>query len=181
MALYPDVSVDLELTCRRVDLVEEGFDIALRVGSLPDSNLAMHAITILTNGLYASEDYLNRRSAISEPNDLKEHAILAFARSLDPIAIEMSKGHIHQSLTLTPRLAVNEAEPLLAAARSSLGIAFIPSFIGEEEIAAGRLLELLPGWQTPSVELIALTPSFKGEVPAVKEYLAVAKEALAHR
>ncbi len=178
MTANPDVRIRMELTGRRVDMVEEGFDVAIRVGRLPDSNLAVTKLANARTGLYACPGYLSSRGPIEVPSDLSGHDLLVFANSLDPRPITLTKDQDQQQETVTApvRMACNDPTPPLTAARRSLGIVELPRFIATSDVARGTLVELLPDWRMAETEINALTPSYRGTLPVVREFLELAKK-----
>jgi len=181
IAAYPEVRVKLEATARRVDLIEEGYDIAIRVGELPDSGMALTRLGLATTAFFATPDYIAAASPIRAPTDLGAHPVFLFAGSLDPTRIKFSNASEHTVIDLTPRFACNDVNPILNAALQHLGIAQLPKFAVQSELRTGRLVELLSDWQLPKTEINALTPSFRGSSPAVKAFLALAKTGVNER
>lgn len=178
MSKYSNVSINIELTSRRVNILKEGFDIAIRVGKQPDSGLALTRIGTLRRGFYTTQDYLRNARPLKHPDDLENHPILAFSKAANPLVLVLEKGKITKKVTLQPILASNDVQPISAAALQGLGVAVLPKFAGNDMVSNGHCVELLNDWHTPEIELNALTPSFKGEVPAVKEFLEMARRVL---
>ncbi|MCR9088836.1 MAG: LysR family transcriptional regulator [Rhodobacteraceae bacterium] len=178
LTAHPDVRIRIELTGRRVDLVEEGYDIAIRVGRLPDSSLAVTRLASARTGLYASPDYVRRHRPIEKPSDLSANDLLIFAGSLEPRSVTLSQDQIQETVTAPVRMACNDPLPVLTAARSSLGIAEVPRFVATRDVATGALVELLTDWRMAETEINALTPSFRGALPVVREFLDLAKSLL---
>jgi LysR family transcriptional regulator AphB len=175
MAANPDVRVRLNLTGRRVDLVEEGFDIAIRVGALPDSSLAVTRLAIARNGLFASPAYLRDRAMIHLASDLEHHPLLAFGQSLQPKDIVLNKDGRSIRTRMDVRMACDDPCPLLTAASSALGVAEVPRFVAREDVRRGRLIEVLPDHRMNDVEINAVTPSYRGTLPSVREFIGFAR------
>lgn len=178
MAAHPDVRIRIELTGRRVDLVEEGFDIAIRVGKLPDSNLAVTRLASARTGLFASPAYVENHRPIEKPADLCSHEVLIYAGSLDPRTLTLSQNGIGETVSAPVRMACNDPLPVLTAARRSLGIAELPRFVATTDVANGTLVELLAEWRMAETEINALTPSFRGTLPVVREFRDLARKML---
>lgn len=178
MALNADVRIKLELTGRRVDMVEEGFDIAIRVGRLPDSSLAVTKLTTARTGLYASPDYLANHGPITAPSNLAAHPMLVFGSSSDARHIVLRKGDTSETVAAQVRMTCNDPIPPLTAAKRSLGIVELPQFVATFDVVRGTLIELLPDWRMTETEINALTPSYRGTLPAVREFLDLAKHQL---
>ena len=141
---YPEVSVDVALSDRVVDLVEEGFEAAIRIGHLPDSALIAKPLSPYRLMICASPDYLARRGTPQRPEDLSRHECLSFS----PAAL------VHWRLTgdegpcripVSGRLQVNQGQALRVAALHGLGIVLQPAILLETDVRAGRLVQLFPG------------------------------------
>jgi DNA-binding transcriptional LysR family regulator len=145
-ARYPDVALEVALTDRRVDIVEEGFDLAIRVGPLPDSTLIARPIARSRFVLCAAPSYLRKRGEPRRPAELCSHDCLVFSHhgQQGPSVWEFAGRHGPESVEVAGRLKSNNADLLLAAAVSGAGIFLAPSFHVAEELRKGRLLSLLP-------------------------------------
>ncbi len=136
------VIIDLDLSSRRVDLVEEGFDFAVWIGELPDSSLIARKLTAFRFGLYASPSYLERSKAISSPEQLRRHNCLS---GLSPRWSLAQKG---RTVEIKPNGCWHSksGQILISAAKKGLGIVRTATFYAEEALAAGELVEVLPDW-----------------------------------
>jgi len=179
MASYPDVTIKLELTGRRVDIIEEGFDIAIRVGTLPDSGLALTRLGDATSGFYAAPSYLAAADKIDQPDHLQSHPLLLPGVSSDGIDLDLKKADRRVSLNVKPRLVCNDVQPLLTAAVRGLGVAQLPKFSVQADLNAHQLVPVLTDWVLPSTQINGLTPAYRGTIPSVREFLALAKKQLA--
>ena len=144
LAMYPDVSIDMLLSNRYVDLIDEGIDVAFRVGELPDSGLIARALAPYRLRLCASPSYLANRPAITHPNDLAQHECLGFSHTelRTRWTFEDKTGEAI-SVSITGKLMVDSGEALLMAARAGLGILLQPCELVRDELATGRLVQLL--------------------------------------
>lgn len=176
MALHSKVKVKLELSSRNMDLIDEGFDVAIRIGRVPDSSLAMHHIGTVRTALFATPAYIARAPAIAEPEDLTDHPMLMLGLSLTDSTLNFVSGQRRQSVAPSKQLTSNDVQPLLAAARASVGIAVLPSFMVSTSVPEYGLLEVLPAWSMPDIAVSALTPSTRGNLPAVIQLLALLKK-----
>jgi LysR family transcriptional regulator, regulator for bpeEF and oprC len=167
---WPQVRVDAVLTNRVVDLIHEGFDLAIRVGSLPDSSLAARKLGDITYGLYASPDYLTRRGLPRNPDDIADHEWIAFSGGSGPLR-QISNGREQVNLSRRPRLAVNNSAMARMATQAGLGIAMLPRFQAEPQVKAGLLVQVLPGWGRPDVPVHALFPSSRFLTPKVRAFV----------
>ncbi|MFZ5532290.1 MAG: LysR family transcriptional regulator [Pseudomonadota bacterium] len=176
LARYPDVDVHLELTNRRVDLLAEAFDLALRIGPLEDTRLVARNLSDTRLRLCASPAYLDRAGVPETPADLARHTTLAMrdaALRADRWTLVGPDGVAR--LSLRPRVAVNDFLVLHQLALAGQGIACLPDFVGREDLAAGRLMAVLPAWTGVDKPLSALYPSARGVTPKLRvllEYLA---------
>jgi DNA-binding transcriptional LysR family regulator len=157
---YPAVSLELDLSPRRVDLLGENFDLALRMGELPDDALlAAHRLAVLTCGLYASPDYLARRGTPEQPDDLLHHDTLRiFERDREPTAWTLMLGNERWSGTPRQHSSANAPEMLVILARAGAGIAAVPDVFAESGMQHGALTRVLPDWEVPSHTAWAVFP-----------------------
>ncbi|MCK6424986.1 MAG: LysR family transcriptional regulator [Burkholderiaceae bacterium] len=178
LALHPQVRVDAEMTGRVVDLVHEGFDLAIRVGDLPDSTLAARRLGTLAYGLYAAPAYLVRRPAPAQPTGLVDHDLLVFAAPSQRSHWQLQRGEQAQRVPLQPRLRSTNTFTIRDAAEAGLGIAALPRLIGEPLVADGRLQPVLPGWSLPEVPVHAVFASARFLSPKVRAFVDLALQAL---
>lgn len=143
---YPEVSVDLVLSDRVVDLVEEGFEAAVRIGRLPDSALIAKSLAPYRMMICASPDYLARRGTPQEPEDLTQHECLSFT----PAALSAWRLSDGEEVPVKGRLQVNDGRALRVAALHGVGIVMQPAVLLEQDVVAGRLLQLFPAHELPT-------------------------------
>lgn len=147
LGLYPDVTIDLDVSERFVSLVEEGMDLAIRVGDLSASGLLARRIGTVRPVTVAAPAYLERHGVPQTPADLAGHQCLPF------LFEGVSKGWWFKNttgdITIAPTASLrsNDAESLQAAVRAGLGIVQGPRWIFADEIAAGTLVSILPEWR----------------------------------
>lgn len=160
MARYPAVSLELDLTPRRVDLIGENFDVAIRMGDLSsDATLAARRIAQFSSGLYASPEYLARRGTPRTPEELMMHDglhLLMRTGSPQPWTMQCN-GVVWQGVP-PPRATVNSPELLLRMARRGAGITIIEEHTAEPMIRSGELVPLLTDWTLPSINAWAVFP-----------------------
>jgi LysR family transcriptional regulator, regulator for bpeEF and oprC len=174
LALYPQVKVEAEITGRLVDLVHEGFDLAIRVGQLPDSTLAARRLGSLTYALYAAPAYLQRRGRPQVPQELDDHDTLVFATHAARSSWLLSQGAEQHRLTPRPRLRASNSFTVRDAAAAGLGIAALPRLVGEPLVAEGRLQVVLPGWSPPEAPVHAVFASARFLAPKVRAFVDLA-------
>jgi DNA-binding transcriptional LysR family regulator len=160
VARHPAISLELDLTPRRVDLIGENFDLALRMGELADdATLAARQIASFTMGLYAAPAYLERRGRPAEPEALMEHDCLRLlGRSGDAIPWVLSRGESRWEGTPPGRATANSPELLGQLARAGAGIVVVADHFAEPHVARGELVPVLPDWSLPSSPAWAVFP-----------------------
>ncbi len=161
-ALYPQIRVDVSLSDRFVDIVEEDFDLAIRISGPPsDKSTIWRKICRIPRLLVATPDYLRARGTPQEPEDLAEHDCLGYRDDLGEEIWQLSKGKRQRSHTAKGRLSANNGDLLAGLALNGEGIARLPRFIIEADIAAGRLIEVLPDWAAPEIWLTLYYPPYE--------------------
>ncbi|NOK09249.1 LysR family transcriptional regulator [Corallococcus exercitus] len=166
---HPKVRVELHATDRFVDLVQEGFDIAVRshFSPLPASGLVQRQLAVEPTILVASPGYLSLRNRIRRPEDLSEHdGLLTRA----PVTQWRLRGRAGETVTVMPRerMTADESLVLLKAATAGLGIVCLPETFTRVDVEAGRLVRVLPAWTAGTVTTTILTPHRRGQLPAVR-------------
>lgn len=160
IARHPAIELELDLSPRRVDLVGENFDVALRMGDLPDdATLAARRLAVFSHGLYAAPAYLKRRGAPSEPEALMEHdALRLLDRRGEPVRWRLTRGEASWEGTPPGRATANAPELLLRLARAGAGITGIADHFAEPYVRSGELVAVLPDWQLPPAAAWAVFP-----------------------
>ncbi|PLZ00958.1 LysR family transcriptional regulator [Burkholderia sp. WAC0059] len=169
---FPDVSIDLQLNDRVVDLVEEGFDAALRFGRMPDSGLVVRPLRSLNRVICAAPRYLDARGTPATPEDLREHNCLAF-HYITPEREWQFDGSTKETETIevSGQLSVNNGPALLQAVLSGIGIAMLPDYLVQESIDAGRLVRLLPGYDFPRAPLQLIYLPDRHMTPKLRSFI----------
>ncbi len=169
---HPDIHLHLELTDRVVDLVDEGYDLALRFGPLGESSLIARRMYAMAMRLYASGAYLAARPPPSEPDDLSDHDLLAFVPNarLNTWVLH-GPGGATAELTPSARLSSNNLLAIRQALAAGGGVALLPDFVLGDHVATGTLVPLLPDWHSRPVELFAVYPSTRNLSPKVRVYI----------
>ncbi|AGC48685.1 LysR family transcriptional regulator [Myxococcus stipitatus DSM 14675] len=177
LARYPEVHVDVELTDRYVDLVNEGFDVALRPGPLPDSSLKSLRFT-MSGGLklYASPTYLRGRSRLRRPEDLASHDCLVMSTKHHPTQWDFVQGRRKVALRVKERMRVNSFVLLRDLAVAGHGITRLPETFARPAVRAGKLRAVLEDFAPPPVEWHALYPSARNLSPKVRAFLEVLEQ-----
>lgn len=148
---YPAVQLELDLSPRRVDLLAENFDIAIRMGDLPDDvSLAARRVVFVRFGLYASPSYIAQRGLPSHPDELVDHDLLCIlSRSGGPVPWVLTRGKTQWEKELPARLTANSPELLARIACSGAGIAASSGLFAEPHLRKGELVRILPEWEMP--------------------------------
>lgn len=176
---YPQVSVEADFTGRVVDIVHEGFDLAIRVGELPDSRLAARRIGELHYGLFASPDYLARRGIPGSPEELPQHDLLVFTAGSHRVGWRLVRESESRRIEAPARLRINNSFAVRDAAIRGLGIAQLPVVVANVAISSRELTRVLPEWLPPAVPVHALFPSNRYLTPKVRAFIDHAVHAFA--
>ena len=160
VAQYPAVNLELDLTPRRVDLIGENFDLALRMGDLPDdASLAARRVASFSIGLYASPGYLKRHGTPSEPEALMEHdALRLLHRSGEAGAWRLTRGEARWEGIPPARVKANSPELLIRLARADAGIAAVTDHFAAPYVSTGELVPVLEDWTLPPADAWAVFP-----------------------
>lgn len=156
---YPDVRIEVVCTDRNVDLVAEGFDVAIRAGPLTDSSLIARKVAMVKQVLVAAPVYLRRRGRPRTPLELQEHETIAFGSGPSPGVWSLRKAGKSVDVRVRPRLAVNDVDWMHDAASRGIGIALLSEYVCREDLQAGRLRQVLTEWSAGETPLHALYPT----------------------
>lgn len=163
MALHPAISLELDLSPRRVDLLGEGFDVAIRMGDLADDALLVASkLAVFTHGLYASPGYLAEHGDPQTPDDLAGHAAVRLMRGNGEAAgWTLLQGEQRWTGVPAGRVSANSPEMLIRLASAGAGIAAVPDHYAVADVRAGALRRVLPGWDLPTSTAWAVYPGRK--------------------
>ena len=175
---YPPMKVDVDMTARVVDVVHEGFDLAIRLGPLPDSTLTARRLGMLDYGLYAAPAYLAANAAPHDPADLGAHALLVFSAGRQRPVWQLSRGSETERVTPRPRLRATNTFALRDAAAAGLGIAALPGLVAEPLVAGGQLVRVLADWDLPQIPVHAVYASARFLSPKVRAFVDLATAAM---
>jgi DNA-binding transcriptional LysR family regulator len=174
MAIYPEVRLALAVSNRRIDLVEEGFDVAIRVRERldTDQDLVVRQLGVSRRILVADPAHLVQRTPVCEPADLPNGPLLTIG---DEVIAERwtlwNEGGGKAFVDFTPRLACSDFEVLLQAALGGTGIALLPEILARDALSTGRLLHVLPVWRAPDSIVHMLFTSRRGMAPATRAFV----------
>jgi DNA-binding transcriptional LysR family regulator len=178
LAAHPLVTAEVEYTSRVIDLVHEGFDLAIRVGALPASRLVARPLGRIEYALFACPQYLQRQGTPKAPDALRDHSLVMFSGATQRRGWQLvpEGGSEADAVRVDgpARLRVNNSFAVRDALLRSLGIGQLPLLIAAEPVAAGRLLPVLPRWQPPAVPVHAVYPSNRYLSPKVRAFIDLA-------
>jgi DNA-binding transcriptional LysR family regulator len=168
--LYPKVTLELDLTDRQVDIVAEGFDLAIRAGELQDSSLVQRKLGMSRNVLVAAPAFLARHARLSRPEELTELPLL-----LQPgqESWQLERGEERLMLDMSGPIRANNIWVLRHLALCGMGVARIPYFVCRNDLDEGTLGIVLPEWEPAAYPVHILLPSRRYPSPAVRALLAV--------
>jgi DNA-binding transcriptional LysR family regulator len=152
--LYPGITFDFDLTPRRVDLVSEPFDVAIRMGESESSQLIARTLTTLTPSLYASPGYLARSGEPGKPAELEQHECLGILKTG---SWTLHDGKRNVTVPVGGRFTLNSVGMIRRMATLDLGIVLLPEEIVTDDLASGKLRRILPGWHGTPQPVYAMT------------------------
>lgn len=160
-ALHPQVRLDVTLADRIVDLVEEGYDLAIRIATLPSSTLVSRRLATTRMVLCASPRYLEEHGAPAHPAQLADHAVIAYSywSTGDEWQFEGPDGPV--AVTTRPCMHTNSGDTCRAMALADQGVILQPTFMVGEDLKSGALVELLPGFRSLELGIYAVYPTRK--------------------
>lgn len=159
LADNPGIRLDLRLSDAFVDIVGDGIDVALRIAELPDSSLRARRLGPVTAHVVGAPGYFDTYTRPRHPADLASHACFTYANTATPDIWRFRKpGGEEAAVRVDGPIRTDNGEAIIPALRAGLGIAILPGFIVDEELAAGRLEAVLTDWSTGSAALHLITP-----------------------
>ena len=169
---YPEVSIDLVMNDRFVDLVDEGFDVALRIGGMADSSLIAKRLGPIRRVICASPDYLQKRGVPQTPDDLRGHDCLCNTNVQSPHewTFAHSNGGVF-SVEVRGQVTANNGDALRVAALKGLGLTLLPSFIVGADLQAGNLVTVLDPYVIQKLAMHAVYPTSRHLSPKVRAFV----------
>lgn len=168
---YAEIDLNLNLINRRVDLIEEGFDMLIRVGHLEDSRLVARHLGTAHRSLFASKDYQEQHGLPLSIEDLSRHRLLLMSQMSTNGSLDLSSNGEHMSLKVEPRLLVDDFSILKESMLEGLGIAPLPDYMCDQDEQCESVIRVLPEWSLEPVEIYALYPKHRAKIPRVKAWL----------
>lgn len=178
LQLHAQLIVEIDLSDRAVDLIGEGYDLALRIGTLEDSSLVARRIASIERVYCASPSYLAARGTPLEPEALREHDCLPYGHSRQVQWQFKGQGKALQAIAVSGRMRANNGELLRDAAIAGMGVTYLPAFIVEQALADGRLVKLLEAWTPPPLQLSAVYPQHRQIARPVQAFVEFLRERL---
>lgn len=172
MHLHPQIKIELDMSDRRIDLVEEGLDLAIRIGTLEDSSLMARKLASVRHVVCASPDFLNRHGIPSTPQDLSALPALCYGNLSQP-----DTWHYHDKdskpgqVKVPMRMRANNGDALVEAAIAGLGVLCEPSFIVHGSVERGVLKPLLTDYQWNPMGIFAVYPQTKHMPTRVRAFI----------
>ncbi len=157
LVAHPGIQIDLRLSDARVDIVADGFDIALRIADLPDSSLRARRLAPIRARVVAAPAYLEQHGTPRHPADLAHHACFLYANAIGAWQFRKADGEEAAVRPAGP-LITDNGDAMMPALLAGLGVARLPDFIIDRELADGRLVEILGDWSPMNIALHLLTP-----------------------
>ena len=173
--LHPNLHVEIEFEDKRVDLVAESYDLALRIGYMQDSSLVARKISSSPMHFVASPSYLESRGTPLTPDDLEYHQGLLYKSSLNQVHWQSTKANQIQRYKIQSKVVSNNGMALLEMTKAGLGISNSPSFFVKEALASGELVEILSEYKQKPLDIYVVYPNRRhlpAKVRAFIEFLA---------
>jgi DNA-binding transcriptional LysR family regulator len=171
MTLYPEVRVMMYSSDRRVDLIEDNFDLVIRIGPLQPSAMIARRLGTLHQHLFASPRYLARHGTPTLPEEINAHDCIAFGENIASAQWTLLGPNETKVIQFEPRSTGNDPIMLRSLAAGGLGIALISDVLCNQTEATGELVRILPEWSAPPIDCHALFPSHKGLALVVRTFL----------
>ncbi len=176
---FPDVRVEVDFSNREVDLIAEGYDLAIRAGALEDSSLVAKRIGTGRHILIASKGYLKSAPPLHHPRDLKVHRCLEFTDHGPGGEWRLRNSQGRQTrVTVSPGISCNSFAGIMALAARGHGIGLIPNSHCKAGIARGELVQVLPDWSSAEVPINLIYPAQRHRAPKVREMIPLITEHL---
>lgn len=174
LKMHPEIKIQLLVSNRRVDIINEGIDVALRVRSNLDSdpNLVIRQFAHLEQHLFASQAYLNQFGDVKAPEDLSQHQILSMSdEHLDQyITVQNTQGQ-QKKIKVNPTVMGSDLILLAQLTRQNCGISLLPNSLVQDYVTSGELVRVLPEWKAAHGIFHAVYPSRRGQLPAVRVFI----------
>lgn len=158
MVAHPDIQIDLDLNDRQIDLVEDGYDMAIRIAALPDSSLIARRLAPCRRVIVASPEYWDQFGRPKHPKDLSDHETLIYSYLPDPEKMTFIKDEKQITVPTSGRYRANNGEVLLKAAIRGLGVYLCPTFFCCDQLTDGTLEAVLQDYEIEPISVYAVYP-----------------------
>lgn len=175
---HPELTVEMQLNDRTVDLVGEGYDVGVRIGTLPDSSMIAQRIALMDMLVCGSPSYLAQRGAPQMPHDLREHDCLPYGHAPN-VSWNFTQNGKARAVNVNGRLCVNNGELLRDAARAGLGLTQLPHFIVADALQSGALVTVLDEFRPPALGVHVIYPGHRQSSLAVQAFADFLRSTLA--
>lgn len=170
LSAHPLLRIDLDTAERALNLVEARVDLALRIASAPDPSLMGRPLAPVLSKLVAAPAYLEQMGVPQHPNQLMQHHCLGHAHIGRNEWVLKREGEVCR-VQISARMTANEATVLMEGTRAGGGIAMLPTYLVSPSLVNGKLVEVLPGWELPTLTLYGLYASRRQQSPALRQLL----------
>ncbi|MCF2857703.1 LysR family transcriptional regulator [Pseudoalteromonas sp. SMS1] len=167
----PQISMSLNLLNHRVDVIEEGFDLVIRIGTLEDSRLVAKRLGKVTRRLYSSPQYLERCAEVTGPDAISHLDVLLMSSIQTAQTMVLVNRQETCEINIHPRMRVDDYVVLKQMVIEGVGVAILPDYMCQTALGKDQLVQLLPDWQLPEVEVYALYPKHRLNIPKVKTFV----------
>lgn len=155
----PQIELQVVLSDQQIDPVRGGFDVTIRIASLPDSSLIARTLAPARHRIVAAPAYLEKAGTPREPEELSQHAFLSYGYLQNGVSLSLCRDGKTRHIRVSGPLHTNNGDFLAQAAEHGMGIAMLPTFIIDQAVAEGRLVPLLEDWQGPPISINAVYPA----------------------
>ncbi len=172
MERYPEINVDLVLNDRRVDLIEEGFDVSLRISALTDSSLIARQLAPVERYIVGAPAYFEKHGVPKRPADLVHHDFMLYTLLARPNQLEMTNARGEkEQVELKGRFLCNNADAMVGMMLKGMGLVFSPDVLCHEHLKSGRLVRVLEDWSVPPLTLHAIYPHTRHLAAKVRAFV----------
>lgn len=175
---HPAVQIELLCSDRRVDIVDERFDVAIRAGHLADSSLTARSLGSIKRVLVAAPSYCKEHGTPRAPTDLAQHACIVFGAGVAPNVWTLESAGKRADVHVLPRFTTNDLDVLRGAALTGVGFALIPEFVCAEDMRAKRLRRVLPDWGSAPTPVHAVYPTARLLSPTAAAFIELVRKRL---
>lgn len=161
----PGMSAQVLLSERNIDLVAEHVDIAVRIGPMADSSLIVRKLGDLETWLVASPTYLAKHGSPAHPSELVDHSTILYGHRPDALMVRFDNGHEELEVPLFSRCAANSIELVRQVTLDGMGIGALPLILVQADVAAGRLIRVLPAWSHDGTQPIHVVYPSRSHLP----------------